>query len=114
MVILMHIAMLRRHGAALPVGVTATYETLTSMGSGALVGVLLLPYLGVLPVSISGKTTLLLAFAALPVMLGLVNALAVRIIRKKWGPGAMALPAPRSSCWRKDSYTESAAGVSWV
>lgn len=98
MVILIRMAMLRRDGyAVLPVAVTATYETLTSMGAGALVGVLLLPYLGVLPVAVSGKTTLLLALAALPIGLGVLNEYAVRMVNRKRGPDALALPAP--SLW---------------
>jgi hypothetical protein len=95
MVILMRVAMLRgSNGASLAVAVTATYETLASMASGALVGVLLLPYLGVLPASVSTKTTALLAIAALPVALGVLNKLAARIAAKKRGPDARPLPAP--------------------
>lgn len=94
MVVFIRVALLRREGfAALPVGVTATYETLTSMGSGALVGVLLLPYLSVLPVSVSEKSTLLLGFAALPAVLAVLNRVAVRIARKK-STTAMLLPSP--------------------
>ena len=68
-VILMRVAMLRHdaHAHPIPVAVTATYETLSSMAAGALLAVLLLPYLGVLPVELSGQTTALIAVAALPV-----------------------------------------------
>ncbi len=95
MVIFMRVGMLRHSGGnPLAVAVTATYETLTSMASGAMLGVLLLPYLGVLPVAISGKTTALVAIAALPVVLGVLNKLAARIAARKRSPDARPLPAP--------------------
>jgi hypothetical protein len=98
MVILIRVGMLRDSGGSpLAVAVTATYETLTSMASGALLGVLLLPYLGVLPVSVSSKTTILMAVAALPVALGILNKLVVRIAAKKRSLDAPPLPAP--SLW---------------
>ena len=55
----MRVGMLRHdaHAHPIPVAVTATYETLCSMAAGALLGVLLLPQLGVLPVEVSGQTT---------------------------------------------------------
>lgn len=92
---LMRMAMLRQHGAhPVPVGVTAVYETLTSMAAGALLGVLFLPALGVLPPQIAQRSTLLFAVAALPLGLGVLNKLAARIAKKKRGPDAMPLPAP--------------------
>src|SRR5262245_33623540 len=96
-VILMRIRMLRHdaHAHPIPVAVTATYETLCSMAAGALLGVLLLPQVGVLPVEVSSKTTLLLAVAALPVALGVLNKLAARVVAKRRGPDARRLPAPR-------------------
>jgi len=95
-VILMRMRMLRHdaHAHPIAVAVTATYETLCSMAAGALVGVLLLPQLGVLPVEVSSKTTLLIAMAALPVVLGVINALMVRMIARRRGPEARRLPAP--------------------
>src|SRR5262249_43438002 len=50
-VIGLRVIMLRRElgGHPLPVAVTATYETLTSMAAGALLGVILLPWVEVLP-----------------------------------------------------------------
>lgn len=98
MVILIRVGMLRDpSGTSLAVAVTATYETLTSMAAGALIGVLLLPYLGVLPVGVSGKTSALVAIASLPVVLGALNKLAVRIASKKRDSNARPLPAP--SLW---------------
>lgn len=92
---LMRMAMLRPHGGhPVPVGVTAVYETLTSMAAGALLGVLFLGSLGVLPPEISKNSTLLFAVAALPLGLGLLNKLAARIAKKKQGPDARPLPAP--------------------
>jgi glycosyltransferase 2 family protein len=98
-VILMRVGMLRHsvHAHPIPVAVTATYETLSSMAAGALLAVLFLPYLGVLPVELSGRTTALLAVAALPLGLGLLNKLAVRIAKTRRGPDARPLPAP--SLW---------------
>jgi hypothetical protein len=94
-VVLMRVAMLRPFGAhPIPVAVTATYETLTSMATGALIGAIFLPALGVLPAWFSGGSWLLVAFAALPVGLGMVNALAVRIANKRRGPDARPLQAP--------------------
>ena len=92
---LMRIGMLRPHGGhPVPVGVTAVYETLTSMSAGALLAVLFLPALGVLPPEVSKNTTLLFGVAALPIGLGVLNKVAARIARKKRGPDARPLPAP--------------------
>lgn len=95
-VILMRVGMLRHdaHAHPIPVAITATYETLCSMAAGALIGVLLLPQLGVLPVEVSGQTTALVAMAALPVGLGVLNKLAARVVAKRRGPDARPLPAP--------------------
>lgn len=95
-VILMRVRMLRHdaHAHPIPVAVTATYETLCSMAAGALLGVLLLPQLGVLPVEVSSKTTILIVVAALPVALGVLNKFAASIVAKKRGPDARPLPAP--------------------
>ncbi len=94
-VLVMRVGMLRPYGASrITVAVTATYETLTSMAAGALLGVLFLPTLGMLPPEISGRTTLLFAMAALPLGLGVLNKLVVRIAKKRRGPDARPLPAP--------------------
>jgi hypothetical protein len=92
---LMRIGMLRPHGGhPVPVGVTAVYETLTSMAAGALLGVMFLPTLGLLPPDVSGQTWVLFAVAAFPIGLGVLNQLAARIAKKKRGPDARPLPAP--------------------
>jgi len=90
------VSMLRHdaHAHPIPVAVTAVYETLCSMAAGALIAVLLLPQLGVLPVEVSSRTSALVAVAALPVALGVLNKLAARIVAKKRGPQARSLPAP--------------------
>ncbi len=94
-VLVMRVGMLRPLGGhPVPVAVTATYETLTSMAAGALLAVLFLPALGVLPPQIAGKTTALFAVVALPLGLGVLNKLAARIAKKKRGPDARPLPAP--------------------
>jgi hypothetical protein len=95
MVLFMRVGMLRPHGAhPVPVAVTATYETLTSMAAGALLGVLFLPALGVLPERISGNSTAFLVLGGLPIGLALLNKLAARVAKKKRGPDARPLPAP--------------------
>ena len=109
LVILMRVAMLRRvvettDGEAngppartdnwLPVAVTATYETLTSMAAGAMVGVALLPYVGVLPAVVSRNLGLVFGVAALPVVLAVLNKLAARVAARRRGPDAPPLPAP--------------------
>ncbi len=94
-VILLRVGMLRQHHAhPFPVAVTATYETLCSMAAGALLGVIMLPYLGVLPVELSGQTTALVAVAALPVVLGVLNHFAARVVARRRGPDARRIPAP--------------------
>lgn len=94
-VVLMRVGMLRHeaHAASLPVAVTATYETLTSMAAGAFLGVLLMPYLGVLPPQWSGYTVALVAVAALPVGLAAVNHLVAWLWARR-GPQVRPLPAP--------------------
>jgi uncharacterized membrane protein YbhN (UPF0104 family) len=94
-VILMRIGMLRSVGGRpLTVAVTATYETLSSMAAGALLGVLLLPWLVKLPGEVSGYVVALAAIAALPIALGLLNRLAVRVAQRSREPDAPPLPSP--------------------
>ena len=94
-VILIRVAMLKAVGArTLPVAVTATYETLTSMAAGAMVGVLLWPWLGVLPGVVSRNVAILVAVACLPVGLAVLNKLAVRVANKRRAPDAPPLPSP--------------------
>ncbi|HXD84985.1 MAG TPA: lysylphosphatidylglycerol synthase domain-containing protein [Urbifossiella sp.] len=96
MVILIRVALLRDAVGSRPlvVGVTATYETLTSMGAGALVGLLLLPRLGVLPPQVSENTEVIAVLAAMPLVLGVLNKLAARRIDRMRGPNAPPLPSP--------------------
>ena len=95
-VILIRVVMLRSAtgGTPLVVGITATYETLTSMGAGALVGMLLLPWVGVVPKELSDNFALVIAVAAMPLVLGALNKLAARRIAKLRGPDAPPLPSP--------------------
>lgn len=94
-VILMRIGLLRPFGGRpLPVAVTATYETLTSMAAGALIGVMLLGSLGVLPQEVSGNVAFLVAVGGLPVALAVLNKLAVRQAAKSRSPDAPPLPSP--------------------
>jgi len=94
-VILIRVGILRHYGGhPLPVAITATYETLCSMAAGALLGVLLLPQLGVLPVELSSNVTALVAMASLPVALGVLNKFAAKVVARKRGPDARPLPAP--------------------
>jgi hypothetical protein len=95
-VILIRVAMLRGSpgGTPLIVGVTATYETLTSMGAGATLGLLLLPWVGVVPSQVSNNVELVGAIAALPLVLGVLNKMAARRIAKLRGPDATPLPSP--------------------
>jgi hypothetical protein len=94
-VILIRVAMLKAVGGrSLPVAVTATYETLTSMAAGAMLGVLLLPWLGVLPEFVSKNVAFLAAMACLPVGLAVLNKLAVRVAAKRRAPDAPPLPSP--------------------
>ncbi len=115
-VILMRVGMLRHdaHAHPIPVAVTATYETLCSMAAGALLGVLLLPQLGVLPVEVSGKTT--------APHRGGGPAGRARRAEQVRGPGGRRSGADRmrgryllrrSSCWHRDSCTEPVGSVCW-
>jgi hypothetical protein len=93
-VILMRVGMLGAPGTKLAVGMTATYETLTNMAAGTLMGIALLPSLGVLPPTVSGNVGALAGIAALPLILALLNKAAVRIAAARRGPDAPALPSP--------------------
>jgi uncharacterized membrane protein YbhN (UPF0104 family) len=96
LVILIRVAMLRTAvgGKPLPVAITATYETLTSMAAGAIIGVALLPWVGVVPDVVSRNLGLVVAAAALPLVLGLLNKVAARRLAKWRGPDAPPLPSP--------------------
>jgi uncharacterized membrane protein YbhN (UPF0104 family) len=77
------------------VGVTATYETLTSMAAGALLGAMLLPTLKIDLQGVKGFGALnyvLIIVAAVPIGMGLMQQLIVRIARRKMGPDAPPIP----------------------
>ncbi len=96
LVILIRVAMLRSAvgGRPLPVAITATYETLTSMAAGAIIGIALLPWIGVVPEVVSRNIGFVFAAAALPLVLGLLNKVAARRVAKWRGPDAPPLPSP--------------------
>lgn len=93
-VVVIRVAMLGSPGTRLAVGITATYETLTSMAAGALLGLLLLPYLDVLPEEISANETFLIGFAAIPLVMVLLHKVAVYLAQKRRPPDAPPLPTP--------------------
>jgi hypothetical protein len=94
--IAIRMAMLHKQtgGKPLRIGVTATYETLTTMSAGSILGLLLLPRLGVMPRELSENIEIVFAIAALPAVLGVLHKLAARRIAKMRGPDAPPLPSP--------------------
>ena len=95
LVIVMRVEMMRSVGARrLPVAITATYETLTSMAAGSLLGVLLLPWLGVLPEIISRNLAFVGLIAGLPIGLALINRVAAQRIARTRGPSGELRPSP--------------------
>ena len=79
-VILLRVGMLRGQGLSpTVVAVTATYETLTSMAAGAVVGVALLPWTGLDIELVSVKGFSLLGLALLPLALVALTLLARRV-----------------------------------
>ena len=93
-VILMRVAMLGAPGTKLAVGLTATYETLTSMAAGTILGIIFLPYVGVLPPAVSDNVGFLVGIAALPLALVVLNKFAARVAAARRGPDAPPLPSP--------------------
>ena len=90
-VILLRVGMLRGRGLSpTVVGVTATYETLTSMAAGAVVGVALLPWTGMDIELVSVKGFALLGLALLPLALVALTVVAKRVGRTR----AAGLPRP--------------------
>jgi glycosyltransferase 2 family protein len=67
------------------VGVTATYEALTSMGSGAILGAILLPLLNIDLLSFGAQNYVLIAIAAIPLCVGVLHRLIVRITQRQLG-----------------------------
>lgn len=98
-VIVMRVEMLNRYGVTRDVaGVTGVYETLVSMGAGAVIGVCLLPWTGFgaeleAAVGPSGWFVFV-GVGGFPLLLGVLNKLAARIVRKSRGPDARPLPSP--------------------
>lgn len=94
-VLLLRVGLLRHTGLSPTViAVTATYETLTSMAAGATIGAILLPWAGLGGEWGTGKAIALVGLAGLPIVLGMLNRLAVRVAAKHRGPGASRLPNP--------------------
>ena len=94
-VILLRVALLRGQGISPAViAVTGTYETLTNMAAGAVVGVCFLPWAGLGIEFDSTKGFALFGLCTVPLVLVVVNRLGRRVIRKYRGPNARPLPAP--------------------
>ena len=94
-VILLRVALLR--GKGIPpsvIAVTGTYETLTNMAAGAVVGVCFLPWAGLGFEFSSTKGFALIGLCSVPIVLVSVNRLGRRVLRKYRGPDARPLPAP--------------------
>jgi uncharacterized membrane protein YbhN (UPF0104 family) len=72
------------------IGLTATYEALTSMAAGAIIGAILIPLLKInlaeLKVLVP-EEYVLFGVAFVPIGLGLLHRLSVRIARRRRGPG---------------------------
>ena len=75
-VILLRMAMLRRHSERKgAIALAATYETLTTMAAGSLVGLLLLPWLGERAALFADKEWMLIALVGLPMCVGVAQRL---------------------------------------
>ena len=94
-VILLRVAMLRGQGIPTSViAVTGTYEALTNMAAGAVLGVCFLPWAGLGFAFDSNQGFALFGLCTVPVVLVVINRLGRRVIRKYRGPDARPLPAP--------------------
>jgi len=92
----MRVAMARAAGVRTGVAaITATYETLTTMASGAIVAAILLPLMESGQSSLGWKALGLLAIAGVPILPGVFNRLAARVSRP-FTP-ANSAPLPRLS-----------------
>ncbi len=93
-VIVLRAGMLRQQLGAhpLPVSLTATYETLTSMGAGALVAAACLPFVGIVPAELSGRWGILAGLAALPLLLGLLHRVALAYWKSRTGDAGTRPP----------------------
>ena len=80
------------------IGVTATYEALISMASGAFVSLLLLPLVGLNLTQIYSSAYVLIVVAAcIPIGVGLLHRIIGRLIQKKLKRDSMRLPVLRMS-----------------
>jgi hypothetical protein len=94
-VIVLRVALVRKYGASTAVvAVTATYETLTSMATGAIVAVCLLPWAGIGHQMTVYHWLALGAVGLIPLGAGVLNILAAKLVKNKRGPDAKPLPAP--------------------
>jgi hypothetical protein len=84
-----------QHVPAVVIGVTATFETLTSMGAGALLGVSLLPWLGIDLGLESWQFFGLLLVGGSPIGLGLLVLAASRITKQSRFQHARHIQSPR-------------------
>lgn len=76
LVILLRVAMLHAHAPSkLSIGLAAAYETFTTMAAGALVGLLLLPWLGGQADLFQGREIYLILLVALPMGIGVLHKL---------------------------------------
>lgn len=79
-------------GASFPViGLTAAYETLVTMASGAMLAAVLIPATGIGGDYTSGKGPIIAGIASLPIGLFLLVRLVNRITRMRKGPDAQAV-----------------------
>ncbi len=94
-VILLRVALLRGQGIPTSViAVTGTYEALTNMAAGAVLGICFLPWAGLGFSFDSSQGFALLGLCTVPVVLVVINRMGRRVIRKYRGPDARPLPAP--------------------
>jgi uncharacterized membrane protein YbhN (UPF0104 family) len=94
-VILLRVMLVRGRGISPAViAVTGTYETLTNMAAGAVLGVCFLPWAGLGFTFDSALGFALLGLATVPLVILVLNKLGRRVIRKYRGPDARPLPAP--------------------
>ncbi|MCS7269751.1 MAG: hypothetical protein NZ703_01590, partial [Gemmataceae bacterium] len=94
-VIFLRVGMLQPLGApGVAVAVTATYETLASMGAGALVAVVCLPWLDLLPVAVAGRWGWFVVLAGLPVAIGLMHRVVQVWLRRRGADLSRLASAP--------------------
>ena len=96
-VIVLRVGLLRGQGMhPAVIAVTATYETLTSMAAGALIGVILLPWTGERFGGEFGATrwVALGIIGGMPLMVGVMHRLGARFAKKYRAPDARPLAIP--------------------